>query len=31
MGCEPQPMDGGTAYYFVTDGIESALAQARAA
>jgi dihydrofolate reductase len=29
--CEPQPMDGGTTYYFVTDGIESALAQARAA
>jgi len=28
---EPQPMDGGTAYHFVTDGIESALAQARAA
>jgi dihydrofolate reductase len=28
---EPQPMDGGTMYYFVTDGIESALAQARAA
>jgi len=28
---EPQPMDGGTTYYFVTDGIESALAQARAA
>lgn len=27
---EPQPMDGGTTYYFVTDGIESALAQARA-
>lgn len=26
-----QPMDGGTTYYFVTDGIESALAQARAA
>ena len=24
-------MDGGTIYYFVTDGIESALAQARAA
>ena len=24
-------MDGGTTYYFVTDGIESALAQARAA
>ena len=28
---EPQPMDGGTTYYFVTDGIESALAQAREA
>ena len=28
---EPQPMDGGTTYYFVTDGVESALAQARAA
>jgi dihydrofolate reductase len=28
---EPQPMEGGTTYYFVTDGIESALAQARAA
>lgn len=28
---DPQPMDGGTTYYFVTDGIESALAQARAA
>ncbi|HEY3977557.1 MAG TPA: dihydrofolate reductase family protein [Streptosporangiaceae bacterium] len=28
---EPQPMDGGTTYYFVTDGIEAALAQARAA
>lgn len=27
---EPQPMNGGTTYYFVTDGIESALAQARA-
>jgi dihydrofolate reductase len=27
----PQPMAGGTTYYFVTDGIESALAQARAA
>ena len=27
---DPQPMDGGTTYYFVTDGIESALAQARA-
>jgi dihydrofolate reductase len=28
---DPQPMDGGTTYYFITDGIESALAQARAA
>src|SRR5688500_18720868 len=28
---DPQPMDGGTTYYFVTDGIEPALAQARAA
>jgi dihydrofolate reductase len=28
---EPQSTDGGTTYYFVTDGIESALAQARAA
>jgi len=28
---EPQPMDGGTTYHFITDGIESALAQARAA
>ncbi|WP_143590884.1 dihydrofolate reductase family protein [Thermoactinospora rubra] len=28
---DPQPMDGGTTYFFVTDGIESALAQARAA
>ncbi len=27
----PQPMEGGTTYHFVTDGIESALAQARAA
>ncbi|MFD7435947.1 dihydrofolate reductase family protein [Streptomyces sp. NPDC059861] len=26
---EPQPMDGGTTYHFVTDGIASALAQAR--
>lgn len=26
---EPQPMEGGTTYHFVTDGIESALAQAR--
>lgn len=28
---EPLPMEGGTTFYFVTDGIESALAQARAA
>lgn len=28
---EPQPMLGGTTYHFVTDGIESALAKARAA
>ncbi|KPC73699.1 riboflavin biosynthesis protein RibD, partial [Thermoactinomyces vulgaris] len=28
---EPQPMEGGTTYTFVTDGIESALAQAREA
>jgi dihydrofolate reductase len=28
---EPQPMEGGTTYYFITDGIESALTQARAA
>ena len=28
---EPQPMDGGTTFHFVTEGIESALAQARAA
>src|SRR3569833_2915530 len=28
---ESQPMEGGTTYYFVTDGIESALTQARAA
>ncbi|MEU9354612.1 dihydrofolate reductase family protein [Streptomyces griseoloalbus] len=28
---EPQPMDGGTTYHFVTGGIASALAQARAA
>jgi dihydrofolate reductase len=28
---EPLPMQGGTTYYFVTDGIESALAQAREA
>ncbi|MDX3844194.1 dihydrofolate reductase family protein [Streptomyces europaeiscabiei] len=28
---ETQPMDGGTTFHFVTDGIESALAQARAA
>ena len=26
---EPEPMKGGTTYHFVTDGIESALAQAR--
>jgi dihydrofolate reductase len=28
---KPQPMEGGTTYHFVTDGIESALAQARTA
>ncbi|WP_433364689.1 dihydrofolate reductase family protein [Actinoplanes sp. CA-142083] len=28
---EPQPMAGGTTYHFVTDGIETALTQARAA
>lgn len=28
---EPQPMKGGTTYHFVTDGIASALARARAA
>lgn len=28
---EPQPMEGATTFHFVTDGIESALAQARAA
>ena len=28
---DPQPMDGGTTYYFVTGGIESALKQAREA
>jgi dihydrofolate reductase len=28
---DPQPMDGGTTFYFVTEGIESALAQAHAA
>ncbi|HEX2145404.1 MAG TPA: dihydrofolate reductase family protein [Glycomyces sp.] len=28
---DPQPMEGGTTFYFVTDGIESALAQAREA
>jgi dihydrofolate reductase len=28
---EPLPMDGGTTFYFVTDGIESALDQARGA
>src|SRR5262245_17434474 len=27
---EPVPMEGGTTFYFVTDGIESALAKARA-
>jgi dihydrofolate reductase len=27
----PQPMEGGTTFHFVTDGIESAMAQARAA
>ncbi len=27
----PQPMDGGTTYFFVTDGIESALTRAREA
>ena len=27
---DPQPMEGGTTFYFVTDGIESALEQARA-
>jgi dihydrofolate reductase len=26
---DPQPMDGGTIYHFVTDGIESALKLAR--
>jgi dihydrofolate reductase len=26
---DPQPMEGGTTFYFVTDGIESAFAQAR--
>ena len=26
---DPQPMEGGTTYYFVTDGIESALTRAR--
>jgi dihydrofolate reductase len=26
---DPQPMDGGTTFHFVTDGIESALRQAR--
>ena len=30
-GREPQPMAGETTFYFVTDGIESALAQAREA
>jgi len=28
---DPQPMDGGTTFHFVTDGIESALARAREA
>ncbi|MEU9629442.1 dihydrofolate reductase family protein [Streptomyces luteogriseus] len=28
---EPQPMDGGTTYHFVTDGIVAALSQARTA
>jgi dihydrofolate reductase len=28
---DPQPMAGGTTYHFVTDGIESAMAQAREA
>ena len=28
---DPQPMDGGTTFHFVTDGIESALRQAREA
>ncbi len=28
---EPEPMDGGTTYFFVTDGVEAALRQARAA
>jgi dihydrofolate reductase len=28
---DPQPMDGGTTFHFVTDGIESALAKAREA
>lgn len=28
---DPQPMDGGTTYYLVTDGIESALTRAREA
>ena len=28
---EPQPMAGGTTFYFITDGMEAALAQARAA
>ncbi|MEV0274378.1 dihydrofolate reductase family protein [Hamadaea sp. NPDC050747] len=28
---DPQPMDGGTTFHFVTDGIESALDQARVA
>jgi dihydrofolate reductase len=28
---DPQPMDGGTTYHFVTEGVESALAKAREA
>ena len=28
---EPQPMDGGTTFHFVTDGIEAAMARAREA
>ncbi|BDZ46548.1 dihydrofolate reductase family protein [Naasia aerilata] len=28
---DPQPMEGGTTYHFITDGVESALDQARAA
>jgi dihydrofolate reductase len=30
-GREPQGMEGGTTYYFITDGIDSALEQAKAA